>query len=121
MGAAHWIEFKAELPRLLGVLLDGLVEGLKRLPETHLPAPPRMADFALWATACETAFWPAGTFWSAYAGNRDAAVEDVIEADPVAAAVRVLMDNQTAWSGTATDLLGVLTQAVGERIAGSST
>jgi hypothetical protein len=42
-----------------------------------------MADFALWATACETTLWPAGTFWSAYSGNRDQAVEGVIDADPV--------------------------------------
>ena len=45
-----------------------------------------MADFALWATACETALWPVGTFWSAYCGNRDEAVEGVIDADPIAAA-----------------------------------
>ena len=41
-----------------------------------------MADFALWATACETAMWQTGTFWSAYCGNRDEAVEGVIDADP---------------------------------------
>ena len=63
-------------------------EGLARLPETQLDKLPRMADFALWATACETALWPAGTFWSAYCGNRDEAVEGVIDADPIAAAVR---------------------------------
>ena len=101
------------------MLLDGLVEGMKRLPETKLPVSPRMADFALWATACETAFWSAGAFWSAYAGNRDAAVEDVIEADPVAVAVRELMKGQTAWSGTASDLLKVLAEAVDERVAKS--
>ena len=32
-------------------------EGLKRLPEIRLEKLPRMADFALWATACETALW----------------------------------------------------------------
>ncbi len=47
-----------------GALLNAVVEGLRRLPETRLPKLPRMADFALWATACETALWPAGTFWS---------------------------------------------------------
>ena len=72
-----------ERPRILGALLDAVVEGLKKLPETRLPKLPRMADFAMWATACETAIWPAGTFWSAYCSNRDAAVEGVIEADPV--------------------------------------
>jgi hypothetical protein len=43
-----------------------------------------MADFALWSTSCETALWPAGTFLRAYDANRRA-LEDVIEADPVAA------------------------------------
>ena len=42
-----------------------------------------MADFALWATACETAFWPAGTFMAAYAGNRDEAIGMAIEGDLV--------------------------------------
>jgi hypothetical protein len=74
--AELWAAFEAERPRILGVLLDAVVEGLKRLPETHLLKLPRMADFALWATACETALWPAGTFWLAYCGNRDEAVED---------------------------------------------
>jgi hypothetical protein len=35
-----------------------------------------MADFALWATAAETAFgWPSGTFMTAYQGNRESANE----------------------------------------------
>jgi hypothetical protein len=75
-----------------------------------------MADFALFATACETALWPPGTFWSAYCGNRDEAVEGVIEADPVAAAVRVLMTTRTVWTGIASDLLGALGEVAGERV-----
>jgi hypothetical protein len=80
-----------------------------------------MADFALWATACETALWPAGTFWSAYCGNRDEAVEGVIDADPIATAVRAVMATRTVWTGTASDLLGALAQVVGERVAKSKT
>ena len=76
-----WAAFEAERPRILGALLDAVAVGLKRLPATRLEKLPRMADFALWATACETALWPAGTFSSAYSGNRDEAVEDVIDAD----------------------------------------
>ena len=116
-----WAAFDAERPRLLGVLLDAVVEGLKRLPETRLEKLPRMADFALWATACETALWPAGTFWAAYRGNRDEAVEGVIEADPVAAAVRALMATRTEWTGTASELLGALIKMAGERVAKSKT
>jgi hypothetical protein len=81
----------------------------------------RMADFALWATACETALWPAGTFWSAYCGNRDEAVEGVIDADSIAVAVRAVMATRTVWTGTASDLLGVLAEEVDERVAKSKT
>ena len=116
-----WAAFDAERPRILGVLLDAVVEGLKRLPETRLEKLPRMADFALWATACETALWPAGTFWSAYCGNRDEAVEGVIDADPIATAVRAVMATRTVWTGTASDLLGALAEVVGERVAKSKT
>jgi hypothetical protein len=78
-----------------------------------------MADFALWATACETALWPAGTFWSAYSGNRDEAVDDVIDADPIASAVRGFMAMRTVWTGTATDLLDALKAVAGERVGNS--
>ncbi len=116
-----WAAFDAERPRILGVLLDAVVVGLKRLSETRLEKLPRMADFALWATACETAFWPAGTFWWAYCGNRNEAVEGVIDADPIATAVRAIMATRTVWTGTASDLLGALAEVVGERVAKSKT
>jgi hypothetical protein len=116
-----WDAFEVKRPRILGVLLDAVVEGLKRLPETRLPKLPRMADFALWATACETALWPTGTFLSAYCGNRDEAVDAVIEADPIATAVRAVMATRTDWTGTASDLQGPLAEAAGERVAKAKT
>jgi len=116
-----WAAFEEERPRILGVLLAAVVEGLKQLPETRLEKLPRMADFALWATACETALWPTGTFWSAYCGNRDEAVEGVIDADPIATGVRAVMATRTVWTGTASDLLGALAEVVGERVAKSKT
>jgi hypothetical protein len=114
--AELWAAFEVERPRILGVLLDAVVEGLKRLPETRLAKLPRMADFALWATACETALWPEGTFWSAYCGNRAEAIEGVIDADPVAATVREMMASRTEWAGTASELLGALGALAGERV-----
>ena len=39
---------------------------IRTLPGIGLDRLPRMADFALWAAACETALWPAGTFGRAY-------------------------------------------------------
>jgi hypothetical protein len=64
-----------------------------------------MADFALWATACEPALWPAGTFSRAYAANRKAAIESIIDADPITAFVRELMNERSSWTGNAADLL----------------
>jgi len=116
-----WADFEAERPRILGALLDAVSLGLRRLPDIELQRLPRMADFALWATACEVAFWDEGTFLRAYAGNRDEAVENVIEADPVAAALRAMMLELTEWRGTATDLLGALAEAAGERVANSKS
>jgi hypothetical protein len=116
-----WADFEVERPRILGVLLDAVAHGIKMLPQTSLEGLPRMADFALWATACETALWPADSFWSAYCENREEAVENVIEGDPVAAAVRAMMMKRTEWTGTATDLLDALTGVVGERVTKSKT
>jgi hypothetical protein len=114
-------EFEAERPQILGVLLDAVVHGLRLLPDTYLEGLPRMADFALWAMACETALWPAGTFSAAYGVNRDDAVEGVIDADPIAAAVLALMETNTEWTGSASGLLDALARPAGELVAKSKT
>ena len=61
------------------------------LPQVRLHRLPRMADFALWAAACETGFRPAGTLETAYYNNRRDAIENIVDTDPVAAHVRELM------------------------------
>jgi hypothetical protein len=66
-----------------------------------------MADFALWAAACETPLWPAGTFARAYAANRRAAIDDAVDADSVATCVREFMAERASWAGRAVDLLRV--------------
>src|SRR6516165_378318 len=58
-----------------------------------------------WASACETALWPAGTFARAYEANRCAAIESMIDADPVASSVREIMAQRKTWIGTAADFL----------------
>jgi hypothetical protein len=73
-----WRAFNAEAPRILGALLDAVSCGIERMPMTVLERIPRMADFAVWATACEAALWPDGTFMSAYAGNIAAALDSVV-------------------------------------------
>jgi hypothetical protein len=63
------------------------------------------SDFALWATACESAFRPPQA--TAYANNRHAAIENIIDADPLPAHVREIMADRTHWTGSASDLLQV--------------
>src|SRR5438105_1252556 len=109
-----WNDFAVARPYILGSLLHAAAHGLRNLPDIHLGQLPRMADFALWATACETAFWPAGMFARAYQANRRGAIEDLIEADPVAARVREMMADRRTWTGSASDLLRDGAERMGE-------
>jgi hypothetical protein len=77
-----------------------------------------MADFALWATACESAFRPAGTLETAYANNRREAIENSIDADPGAARVREIMADRAQWTGSASDLLQAGTNVAGNSMFG---
>ncbi len=110
---------ESELWRAFEVMLDAVVHGLRAQAHVHLDRLPRMADFALWATACEAALWPAGTFARAYTANRRAAIESVIEADPVAACVRTIMIDRTMWTGSAADLLRLCAEGARDDISSS--
>jgi len=112
---ALWREFELARPHILGALLDAAAQGVRMLPHVCLRRLARMADFALWATACESAFRPAGTLETAYYNNRRDAIENIVDADPVAAHVRELMADRAQWTGSASDLL-----QVGINIAGNA-
>jgi len=116
-----WQDFETARPRILGSLLDAVAHGLRNLSSLSLEQLPRMADFALWATACETAFWPAGTFARAYVANRRAAIEDRIEADPVATRVREIVADRGAWTGSASDLLRAGADRFGDSFSNGHT
>src|SRR3954452_20772093 len=111
-----WREFELARPAILGALLDAAAHGLRTVGSVHLGRLPRMADFALWATACETGLWPANTFTRAYAANRKAAVESIIDADPIAACVREFMSERPSWSGSAADPLRVSVERSSNRM-----
>jgi hypothetical protein len=125
--AEVWADFDLEHPAILGALLDAVVVGLKRFSEVRPAELPRMADFAHWALACEPALWKPGTFMKAYDANIRDAIESVLEASPVAGAVRKLMAKREEarqlepWSGTSTDLLALLTPLVGAKVAEAPT
>ena len=105
-----WEAFDAAHPRIFGVLLDGVVRGLNEFANVNLERKPRMADFAIWSVACEGAFWEKGTFMRAHDATKADLLEDLIEEDPVARAVRRFIDGLEEWSGTATELLDALNE-----------
>jgi len=107
--AAVRADFAAARPRILGALLDVVSAALAARPTVTLPNLPRLADFALWATAAEPALgWPAGAFMQAFTSNRATIDELALEAAPIAIAVQQLAGRQAEWEGTATELLSAL-------------
>jgi putative DNA primase/helicase len=102
-------EWEAVRPRILAALCDALSTALRRLPETKLVKAPRLADFAKWISAAEPGLgWAPGTFMAAYGTNRRDVVDSAFEASPVAMALHALAHERRLWTGTATQLLGVL-------------
>jgi hypothetical protein len=114
--AAVWRDYHNLWPTILGGLCDAAAAALRNQSQVVLPALPRMADFAIWATAAEPLLGcRSGGFMRAYSGNRQAIVESTIDGDVVARAVRDLMNQQAEWTGTATDLLSLLDSRVDDR------
>src|SRR5262249_3186569 len=115
--AAFWQEFEAVRPRILGAVLNVISAALRNESRVKLDRLPRMADFAVWVTAAESALgWKAGTFLAAYKGNRTEANELALEVSPVTAVVKTLIEKEnTAWEGTARELLTVLSTLMPEK------
>ena len=96
--------FERERPRILGALLDLLVNGLREFPTVRLTLPaPRMVGFAKWGTACGLA-----GFEQAYFDNRRDAINTLLEYDAVAKAACRFMEGRRSWHGTAWKLFEAL-------------
>ena len=104
------LTFQSDAPKILAALLDGLVEGLRNASGTRLARLPRMADFAIWVTACETVYWSAGEFMRVYDAARNTASQTVIESSTVARVLLALMNGTAQWTGTMSDLRAALEQ-----------
>lgn len=96
--------FEVAAPQILGAVLDAVSAAIRNRPTTHLERLPRMADFALWATAAESGLGlRSGEFMAAYAENRQVANETVLESNPVAKYILELAD-AGGWAGTPSEL-----------------
>ena len=87
-----------------------MVLGLRNHPNVKLARLPRLADFAVWVTACETAFTHPGGFREAYSENDDGAIKSVIEGDAAVCFARLssLAAHGSHWEGKPNDLLARL-------------
>jgi hypothetical protein len=113
--AEFWKDFYDARPRILGALCDALSTALARVDSTTIPRLPRMADFALWATAAEPALgWQPGTFLAAYERNRGQAHELALDASIIGAPLLAIADQ--GFEGTATELLDRLNANADEKL-----
>jgi hypothetical protein len=99
-----WIAFNAARPRLLGALLDRVSAGLREQAGVKLGRLPRMADFALFAVACEAGAGEKPMFLDAYTSNQAGAHEQALDASPIPAALEALMDGRESWESTPAEL-----------------
>lgn len=102
-------DFEQAWPGIVGALLDRFSATLAVLPSIKLPRPPRMADFAkLGEAMLQAQGHPPGAFVALYEANRRDSVARILEASPVAMAIRALADAQ--HNGTALIFEGTMKQ-----------
>jgi energy-coupling factor transporter ATP-binding protein EcfA2 len=92
-------------PRILGAILDLAVEVIREADHLHLDGLPRMADFARLLAAVDHVMGTQG--FDRYMGQADSLAGDVVASEPVVAAI--LSTINTEWTGSAADLLPLIT------------
>ncbi len=108
-----WQRFEERRPYIFGAFLDALSTGLRRQSSVLLAGRPRMADFAVFATAAEPSLGLAdGEFMAAYEGNRMAAHEAALDGSQVAQELLRFLDRlgPAGFSGEPSELLRILNQ-----------
>jgi hypothetical protein len=108
--------FELAAPGIYGAVLTAVSAGLAHEHEVRLAERPRMADFAVFVTAAESALgWSAGDFMAAYTSNQHEAVAMAIDADIVAKTVVRFMRERDDWSGEPAELHQALEELASER------
>lgn len=112
--------FEAMHPRILGALLTAAATALRNEARVKPGALPRMADFAVWASAAEPSLGlAAGTVIGAFNRNRAEAHGIVLDASPVGVAVIRLAERHRSWQGTPDELLRALLAIADESARGA--
>ena len=112
-----WAQFDKIHGALFGALLTAISTTIRTLPAVKIANLPRMADFAIWATAGEKAIGlETGEFLRAYTGNREATNELAIDSSIVGKVITEFMATTINWSGTTSELLAELEHVADEKI-----
>jgi hypothetical protein len=109
-------QFEVARPRILGALLDVAVTALKTHSSVRLTNLPRMADFATWGVAAESAHSREAVFLSAYVGNRAHLNSVAIDASVIGPAILQLIHRNSIWQGVCSELLEALNGIVSDSI-----
>jgi putative DNA primase/helicase len=101
-----WREFEEAKPYILGHLLKGVHAALRHAAEIVIDDPPRLVDFVKFAEAgCRALGFKEWEFTDAYKLNRDSASRELIEDNPVARALILLVESGEEFVDTAAKLL----------------
>src|SRR5829696_7459758 len=104
-----YAELRAARPQILGALLNAASVGLLEAPQTEVKAPPRMADFARWATATEAVLGgEPGSFMEAYGYSDREGTHQALEASALSTPLWSLANEfakHGGWVGTAKEML----------------
>ena len=113
--AQFWSEFSERRPRILGALLDAGVAGLQNHSQVKLERLPRLADFALWVSACEEALgMKPGEAVTACWANGAEARDLALEASPLYGPLAELA--REGFTGTVPELRARLDSMVSEAL-----
>ncbi len=102
-----WKDFEKNRPKILSALAHGVRRAIRNLKKVDLPWYTRLADSLKWIVASEPAiFRKPGKFVAAYEKNRKNISFICLESDPLAAAIKNLINTDgRGWRGEANDLL----------------
>lgn len=113
---AIWSAFGERRPVIFGAFCDAVSVALRNQSAVRFAKLPRMADSASWVVAAESACpWASGSFIAALDDQRREADEFVIEANPLATAIRDGIETHGEITGTATELLEILGEGKDEK------
>ncbi len=105
-------KFDEASPRILGAMFDLLSKALKICPTIKDRNWPRMGSFVKWGCAITAALgegYTSETFMKAFAKVEGLQHSEALNANPFADVITWFMRNKEAWSGTADELIEVLT------------